>query len=284
MATFYNQAVLSYNGNTTTSNITTGEIVQVLSATKTAITEEYSAGDTVTYVVNIINSGATSFTGLTLTDNLGAYAFDALTLTPLTYTEGSLRYFENGVLRPAPAVSDESLLTVTGISVPAGGNTALIYEVRTNGFAPLEAGAVITNQATVSGTNISPITVEETVTVASEPSLTISKSLSPATITENGRLTYTFVIQNTGSVPAVATDNVVVTDTFNPILSGITVTAGGETWTEGTNNYTYDEATGLFATIAGQITVPAATYTRDPATGAVIVNPGVTVLSVTGTV
>ncbi len=26
MATFYNQATLSYNGNTTTSNITTGEL------------------------------------------------------------------------------------------------------------------------------------------------------------------------------------------------------------------------------------------------------------------
>ena len=283
MATFYNQAVLSYNGNTTTSNITTGEIVQVLSATKTAVTEEYSAGDTVTYVVNIINSGATAFTGLTLTDNLGAYAFDALTLTPLTYTEGSLRYFENGVLRPTPTVTDEEPLTVTGIGVPAGGNTTIVYETRANGFAPQETGAVITNQAVVSGANIAPITVEETVAAASEPRLTISKSLSPATVTENGRLTYTFVIQNTGSVPAAATDNVVVTDTFNPILSGITVTAGGETWAEGTN-YTYDEATGLFATVAGQITVPAATYTRDPATGAVIVNPGVTVLTVTGTV
>ena len=283
MATFYNQAVLSYNGNTTTSNITTGEIVQVLSATKTAVTEEYSAGDTVTYVVNIINSGATAFTGITLTDNLGAYAFDALTLTPLTYTEGSLRYFENGVLRPTPAVTAEDALTVTGISVPAGGNTTLVYEVTTNGFAPLEAGSVITNRATVTGTNLSPITVDETVEAASEPRLTISKSLSPATVTENGRLTYTFVIQNTGSAPALAADNVVVTDAFNPVLGGITVTAGGETWAEGTN-YTYDETTGLFATVEGQITVPAATYTRDTATGAVIVNPGVSVLTVTGTV
>jgi uncharacterized repeat protein (TIGR01451 family) len=283
MATFYNQAVLSYNGNTTTSNITTGEIVQVLSATKTAVTEDYTANDTVTYVVNIINSGAVAFTGLTLTDNLGAYAFDALTLTPLTYTDGSLRYFENGVLRPTPSVTAEIPLTVNGISVPAGGNTTLVYEARTNGFAPLEAGAVITNQATISGLNLSPITVEETITAASEPSLTISKSLSPATVTENSRLTYTFVIQNTGNAPAVATDNVVVTDTFNPVLGGITVTVGGETWAEGVN-YTYDEATGLFATVAGQITVPAATYTRDAATGAVIVNPGVTVLTVTGTV
>ena len=34
MATFTNQATLSYNNTTTTSNIVTGEIVEVLSATK----------------------------------------------------------------------------------------------------------------------------------------------------------------------------------------------------------------------------------------------------------
>lgn len=50
MATFYNQATLSYNGNTTTSNITTGELVEVLSATKTAVQTEYQQDDTLTYV------------------------------------------------------------------------------------------------------------------------------------------------------------------------------------------------------------------------------------------
>ena len=96
MPTFTNRAFLTYNNITTGSNVATGEILEVLSATKTAVTEDYSAGDTVTYVVNIINSGAVAYTGLTLTDNLGAYAFDALTLTPLTYIDDSLRYFENG--------------------------------------------------------------------------------------------------------------------------------------------------------------------------------------------
>lgn len=43
MAAFYNQATLSYNGNTTTSNITTGEILEVLSATKTALRDTYNA-------------------------------------------------------------------------------------------------------------------------------------------------------------------------------------------------------------------------------------------------
>lgn len=282
MATFYNQATLSYNGNVTLSNITSGEIVQVLSASKTAVSDQYFFGDTIAYIVNIVNSGVTPFT-VTLTDDLGSYTSGALTLVPLTYVTGSLKYFENGSLRPTPVISSVSPLVVSGITVPAGGNATVVYEARVNVYAPLEAGASITNEAVISNSTISPISVEETVYAASEPELTISKSLCPATITENGRLTYTFVIQNSGNSAAVATDNVFVTDTFNPVLDSIVVTFNGDTWTEGVN-YTYDTATGLFSTLAGQITVPAATYTRDPVTGAVIVEPGVSILTVTGTV
>ena len=72
MASFYNQATLSYNGNTTTSNITTGELLEVLSATKTALRNNYTSNENVTYIISIINSGSTAFTGLTVTDNLGA--------------------------------------------------------------------------------------------------------------------------------------------------------------------------------------------------------------------
>ena len=82
---------------------------------------------------------------------------------------------------------------------------------------------------------------------------------------------------------AVATDNVALTDTFDPILSGLSVTLDGATWTEGVE-YNYDETTGVFATVPSQITVPAATYAQDPATGAWVITPGVALLTVTGTV
>jgi uncharacterized repeat protein (TIGR01451 family) len=283
MATFYNQAVLSYNGNTTTSNITTGELLEVISATKTAVVDEYTENDAVTYVISIVNSGATAFTGLTVTDNLGAYTFGALTLVPLTYSDGSVIYYENGVLQPIPTVTSTNPLTITGINVPAGGNATIIYEARVNLAAPLDVTGTITNTVVISGNGITPVTVEETISADIAPVLTISKSISPSIVTENGRVTYTFVIQNSGNAEAIATDNVVVTDVFTPILTGLTVTFDGAAWTEGTN-YTYDETTGNFATIAGQITVPAATYTQDPTTGNRITTPGVSVLTVTGTI
>lgn len=96
-------------------------------------------------------------------------------------------------------------------------------------------------------------------------------------VAENGRITYTFTIQNTGNTPVTATDDVILRDTFDPVLNGLTVTYNGAPWTAGTQ-YTYDGTTGLFATTAGQITVPAATYTQDPVTGAWAVTPGVSEL------
>lgn len=51
-----------------------------------------------------------------------------------------------------------------------------------------------------------------------------------------------------------------------------------------TTQYVYDETTGLFRTVAGVITVPAATYTQDDTTGQWDITPGTAVLTVTGTV
>ena len=283
MAIFTNQATLSYNNTVTTSNITTGELLEVLSATKTALRSTYTAQDTAVYLVQLVNSGTLPFTALTVSDDLGTYDYDGTTLTPMDYVDGTLRYFVNGVLQATPTVTAGPPLTVSGITVPAGGSTLLVYEAQLNSFAPEGAGASITNTATVTGSGLSvPLTAEATITAASAPYLTVSKSLCPLTVTENGQITYTFVIQNSGNTAAVATDNAAITDTFDPILSGLTVTFNGDVWTEGVN-YTYDAVTGAFATVPGQITVPAATFTQNES-GVWVTDPGTAILRVTGTV
>lgn len=283
MATFTNQATLRYNGNVVNSNITTGELLEVLSATKTAVINTYNQESDITYVINIVNSGTTAFTGISITDNLGEYTFGTETLVPLTYVDGSVLYYVNGTLQSAPVVSAGPPLTVSGLMVPAGGVTTIIYVARANQYAPLDLESIITNTAVISGGGVTEITVTETVTPESGAKLTVAKSVCPRTITENSRLTYTFVIQNVGNTPAVTTDNVGITDQFNPVLTDLIVTFNDVTWTEGTN-YTYLETTGIFATIPGQMTIPAATYTQDSTSGEWIVEPGVSVLTVTGTV
>lgn len=283
MASFTNQAQLTYRDTVTNSNIAVGEVLEVLSVSKTAVSNIYGSNDTVTYIVSIVNTGATAITGLTLNDNLGAYSSTVGTLVPLTYTDGTIRYYVNGVLQPAPTVSAVGDLTINGISVPANGNATLVYEVSTNEFAPLSLDSTITNTATVSGNSFTPVTDDETITVASAPSLTITKSISPVPVNDNGVVTYTFVIQNTGNTPVVSTDNSFITDLFDPTLSSVSATFNGTLWTEGTD-YNYTEATGLFESVAGSITVPAATFTQDPITGAWNVTPGTSTVVVTGTI
>ena len=284
MALFTNQATLTYNDIVINSNVATGELREALSLTKTAVQTTYGAGDTVTYVVSIVNTGTVPFTGLTLTDDLGGYSFGQTTLYPLTAVADSLRYYVNGVLQTTPTVTDTEPLVITGLNTPAGGNAILVYQAAVNPFAPLGAGDTIDNTVTLTGAGVcTPLTATATITAQTAPLLSISKSICPSVVFENDRVTYTFVIQNLGNRAVVATDNATITDIFDPVLTDLVVTFNGASWTEGMS-YTYNVATGTFVTALGAITVPAATYTQDPVTGQVVVTPGYSTLTVTGTI
>ena len=284
MAIFSNQATLTYNGSSTNSNIAYGEILDVLSATKTVIEGSYTPGETITYVVALRNTAGTALTALTVTDDLGGYTFNGTTVYPLTYEAGSAALFVDGVPQAAPAVTAGPPLVFSGITVPAGSDALIVYQARVNSFADPSADGSIVNTVTVTGAGLStPVTATETVTGSTAPALTITKSINPVQVVDNDRVTYTFVIQNSGNQAVVATDDAIITDVFDPVLTALTVSFNGAAWTEGTQ-YTYSEATGLFTTLPGQITVPAATYTQDPTTGAYSVTPGIVTLVVTGTI
>ena len=284
MAIFTNQATLTYNGNSTNSNIAYGEILDVLAATKTAVEGSYMPGQLVTYVVTLRNTGNASLNGLVVTDDLGGYDFNGTTVYPLTYENGSAALFSNGVPQPAPTVSAGPPLVFSNITVPAGGDVVIVYQAQANDYASPEAGSTIDNTVTITGDGLSaPITATETIDASVEPMLAISKSITPAQVVDNDRVTYTFVIQNSGNQAVVATDNAAITDTFDPILTALTVTFNGTAWTQGVQ-YNYSETTGLFATIPGQILVPAATYVQNPVTGAYTATPGISTLIVTGTI
>lgn len=282
MATITNQAALSYNGVTTLSNIAVGELMEVLTATKTAADTTYTAGGIKTFVISLVNSSAAALTGLTVTDTLGSYTFSGNTLYPLTYVTGSLLYYVNGALQATPTVTATAPLTVTGVTVPAGGSAMLIYTARVNEYAPLGVEDSITNTATITGGGLtSSVTATETINASPAPQLAISKSISPTMVAENGTLTYTLTLQNRGNTAADAGDELVITDTFDPILKNLTARFNGTLWTQGVH-YTYDETTGTFATVVGALTVPAATFTQDAATGVFTVDPGTSELTITG--
>lgn len=282
MPIFTNKATLSYNGRTVDSNTVTGTYTEALTVSKNALTDTYGQSSTLIYVVSLVNLGGSSVSGVTVTDDLGAYAFGTETVYPLAYVNGSIAYYVNGVLQGDPTVTSTQPLVISGLSIPAGGSALLIYEARVTEFAPLDTDATIVNIATVSGDFSETLTASETVTAESGPMLTITKGLTPTTVPENGALTYTFTIQNFGNTAAVATDNLVVTDLFDPILTITGVTLNGQALSEPTD-YTYNATTGEFATVQSVITVPAASYTQN-ADGSYTVIPGETVLTVSGTI
>ena len=203
MAQFTNQAQLTYNNSVISSNVAVGEILEVLSAAKTALSVDYTLGEDVTYVISAVNTGAAAITDFSVTDDLGAYTVGTETFYPLTYTDGSVRMYINGVLQPAPVVTAGPPLVFSGITLPADSNLIIVYEAQVNQFAPLDTLGSITNTATVDGNGIpTPIIVSETVTPENEPNLTITKSIQPIPVTENSRVTYTFLLQNYGEEQA----------------------------------------------------------------------------------
>lgn len=284
MGVFTNQATLSYSSGITNSNIVTGEVVSVLTAAKSAVSPSYAPGGRVTYIVSIVNSGATDYTEIVLTDNLGEYNLGLNSFTPLDYIDGTVRYYKNGALQDAPDLAAGPPLVISGITVPAGGNAIIVYEASPNSSAPLDQNGRITNRAVVTSAQLgTPINISDTICTERRAHLTISKSVCPVSVVENSELTYTFVIQNTGNTKAGADDNIVVSDIFDPVLKNLTVELNGSPLSLNTG-YTYNTVTGDFSTTAGVITVPPASYSQNTSTGVFTVIPGVSVLTVTGTV
>jgi hypothetical protein len=280
MATFTNQALLTYSNNRTAlSNIANGNISEPVVMTKRALNNDYVSNDDVTYVITITNSSSSTLTNLTFTDDLGAYSYGPvpITLYPLTFV-GPVLYYINGVPSANIVPTQTSpTLVLTIPSVPALGNVTLVYEVNVNQYAPLGVDDTITNTAAI--TELTGVSATATIETEDIPQLAITKSISPNPIIDNQTATYTFIIENYGNTES---DDVVLTDTFNPIINNITVTVDGNPLDVNTD-YTYNASTGLLTTVAGSLTVPAGTISQD-STGVVTVTPGSITVVVTGTI
>ena len=283
MAMFTNYATLHYQGRSVHSNTVTGEILETLSAAKTAAAESYTPGEDLSYVLSLVNSGTTDLSSLTVTDDLGAYEAEGTTVYPLALEEGSLRLFVNGVLQSAPTVNPGPPVTVTGLTVPAGGSLLLVYEALPTEYAPPTADGSILNTATVTGPGLAvPVTASAEVPAAQTATLTVRKALSPAVVPPMGELSYSFTLENSGNSPVAAAENAALQDVFDPILADISVSLDGTPWAAGVN-YSYVQATGEFTTLPGQIAVPAASFTQNE-DGSWTVTPGSVTLTVTGTI
>ena len=174
------------------------------------------------------------------------------------------------------AITELPVLDNLGAYTPAGAAALLIYKATVNRFAPLAPDSTIENTASIGTEN--PQTVSASVSAASYADVSVEKEMSPNPVTSGCTLSVTFTIKNRGN--EAATD-LVLTDDFPLALSDVAVTVNGAPITDFTfENNTLTLPSGTQTTLS----VPAATFTQDPTTGAVTVVPGVLTVVLTGTV
>jgi uncharacterized repeat protein (TIGR01451 family) len=283
MAIITNQANLRYTYGTTTtsvrSNLAATELAAPLSAEKRVLDDGYRIGSELTYVISVRNESGSALLNVPVTDDLGAYVPEGGTdpVQPLTVSDSALLYLDGAFSEELTPVVSETGAAFTIPSIPSGASALLIYKATVNGFAPVTEGSEITNTASI-GTE--PVTVSATVPVASFALVTIEKEMTPDPVSPGGTLTATFTVENSGNEPAT---DLVLTDAFPIPLSDVAVTVDGAPFTD----FTFEDQLLTLPAAGGgtsALTVPAATFTQDPATGAVTVTPGTLTVVLTGTV
>lgn len=281
--TITNQARLDFVVNeqsgSALSNIATATLSDVFTVDKNSVQSVYQSGEELTYVVSFVNSGQTAVTGVAVTDDLGTYTVGTVDVTPLTFVGSALLYV-NGVYSGTPATETaEGGVSFTVPTVPAGANVVIVYNARVNSGALLAEDAQITNTVTVDAEALTaPVTAANTITAGSYADVRITKSMSPANVSDGAPITYEFDLYNYGNTAAT---NIVLTDQFDPAPASITVQVNGTLVDPA--DYTY--ANGLLTLPSGtglSLSLPAAAFAQDSTTGNVTVTPSSSTIIVTG--
>lgn len=287
MPTIENFATVSYTSGgvaaTKNSNLAEIELDSSLGFSKATLGTTYSSGAPVTYVLSVTNNSTATVTELTVTDDLGTFTEGATELTPLTFLSPALLLI-NGQDSTALLTTDATSPNAVVFTFPslAPGETAnIIYNATPNSYAPLVQASTITNSATLqSNSDCADGEASTTVTVSSAADIEVIKSMCPNPVVCGDTITYTVKIYNYGNIDA---EDVVLTDTFNPAPTNITVSRNGVILTPDTYTYTDGTLTVPVQATAGD-TVPAATFVRNPETGEVTTIPGLVEYVISGTI
>ncbi len=288
MATIENFATVNYTSGgvaqTRVSNLAEIGLESAVTLSKNTLGQSYGENAVMTHVITVTNTSSATVNDLLITDNLGTVPFNTTEITPLTYTAPALLLINGQDSSNQLTVNsaDTDSVVFSFPALPAGATANIIYETTVNEFAPLGVGSSITSNVTLdSSSDCAEATAAETLAVTEAANVSVLKQMSPNPVVCGDTVTYTIRIFNYGNIAA---ENVQLTDNFDPAPTNITVSRDGTLLA--TTDYTYTDGT-LTVPETGSattITVPAATFTSDPTTGAVSVTPGVVEYVITGTI
>lgn len=287
MATIENFATVSYTSGgvteTKVSNLAEIGLESAISFTKTTLGETYGEDEVVTYILSMTNTSTSAITNVSITDDLGTFVFGTLELTPLTYAPPALLLIDGQDVSAQLTVDTATAgsLVFSFPTLPAGATANIVYRAAVNEYAPLDVNASVTNTATLtSDSDCADGTASATITAVSAANVSVFKQMSPNPVICGDTVTYTIRIYNYGNIAA---ENVVLTDTFNPAPTNITVSRDGTLLPA--NEYSYVDGTlTVPAGTTTAVSVPAATFVRDATTGIVTVTPGMIEYTITGTI
>lgn len=280
-----NQASINYqyNGQTATavSNVATATLTEALSAEKVSVEQVYRLGEELTFSASFANSSGAALTNVTVSDDLGSYQYGTSTLTPLTFVEPAILFVDGVFSGNIAGTVSESSVTFIIPTLASGSRAQIIYKAAVNNYAQLVEGSQIINTVSITANGMAnPVTASNTVTVDNYADVTITKSMTPSSVTDGEALTYTFVINNYGNAEAT---NIVLVDSFDPAPENIVVQVNGVTVPSTDYSYTG----GVLTLPSGgtyTLSLPASTITQSIVDGLVTVTPSSLTVTVTGTI
>ncbi|MDP4000619.1 MAG: hypothetical protein Q8P83_00005, partial [bacterium] len=194
-------------------------LVPDISVTKSADSSSVTAGDTVTFTIEVENSGTASATGVLVSDVLDSeFEFVSSTPSPTTTLITGLG----------------TELTYSLGTVGIGQTKIITIEAKTD--AGVVSTTLVENKATASGSNFSDEnsnTVEVTINPSVAPAIVVTKSSDESLVSVGDSVVFTLEVENTGTADAT---NVVLSDTLalefefvssTPVPTTNTVTALG---------------------------------------------------------
>ncbi|MBW2970459.1 DUF11 domain-containing protein [Candidatus Woesearchaeota archaeon] len=220
----------------TATEITVTSGAPAIYVIKTANPDPVNPGGILVYTINVSNLGDTSASNVTVIETENANETTFINASPSPTLPNTTWVFAS-----MPAFSTQ-LINITKLV-----NSSLVD------------GTVITNSVTVTYNGNSTNTSKNT-TVEGFPIITITKSDSPDPVVTDSQLTYTVLIQNTGTGPAldlILTElypSGVVFDSSSPSPS-----SGNNSWNLGTLGY----GNSTSVTITVNVTAPAGTVLND---------------------